>query len=154
MYCDAAMKRQHHGCLPSQTSVRAMAERRSLLLRCYFRHPSKCNTSQITGVEMRQRGLAGLVRRALIGNDGDGQWAAQTGSVRIVRAGAQQLVVRRSADRDNNTGILCSCNIVCWVDVIPSAFSGAWMTSGCGFGSSLEGFSPLSSRRSTGLSGP
>ena len=84
------MKRQHHGCLPSQMSARAMAERLSLLLHGCCRHPSKRNaTSEITGVEMRrvarQRGLAGPVRRTLIGNVGDEH--AETGSVRILQAG-------------------------------------------------------------------
>lgn len=55
------MKRQHHGCLPSQTSVRAMAERLSLLLRCCYRHPLKRTTSQITGIEMRQALVSGVL---------------------------------------------------------------------------------------------
>lgn len=64
----AARKRQHHGCPPSQTSARAKAERLSLWLHGDCRHPSMRNASKITG-----RGLAGLVRRKLIGNVGDGQ---------------------------------------------------------------------------------
>jgi hypothetical protein len=83
------MKRRRHGCLPSQTSARAMAERLSLLLLlyCCCRHPLQRNV--ITGHERVERrralvsgvlGLAGLVRCKLIGN---AEKATQTGPVRI-----------------------------------------------------------------------
>ena len=66
----AAMKRQHRGCLPSQMSARAMAERLSLLLYGCGRHTSKCSTLEITGVAA-QRGFADPVRCKLIANADD-----------------------------------------------------------------------------------
>lgn len=94
------------------------------MLHGYCRHPSKCDApTEITGVEtrrvVRQRGLAGPVRRTLIGNVGDGH--AETGLVWILRT-------TRSATRRTNVSRLvilrdvsAVCEIKCWVDVMRSA---------------------------------